>query len=115
MSHALSLRHPARTAVAASRVALVALFALGALGAFGTLFSLAACGSGRPAEGPHGGAGDDDELPDPKAPSDLPDDPARSLDDGDRPLVDPAKEIAPPAGRAPAAGPATSGSARPRR
>jgi hypothetical protein len=73
--------------------------------------ALLACGGGRPADAPHA-AGEEDELPDPKAPNDLPDDPGRPSDDGDRPLVDPAKEIAPPAGTA---RPSPSGSARPPR
>jgi hypothetical protein len=90
---------------------LVAL-ALAAPLAVGTAGALGGCGGGRPADAPRGGAGDEDDLPDPKAPNDLPDDPARPLDDGDRPLVDPAKEITPPAGRAPAAPPSASGSAR---
>jgi hypothetical protein len=51
-----------------------------------------ACGAGRPAPSGHG---DDDELPEPMAPTDLPDDPGKPFEEGDRPLVDPAREMAP--------------------
>lgn len=66
-----------------------------------TLLPLA-CGGPPPAHGP---PGDDDELPEPQAPTDLPDDPGKPFDEADRPLVDPAREVAP----------AGSGSARPKR
>jgi hypothetical protein len=59
-----------------------------------------ACGSPRSASAPH----DDDELPDPKPPTDLPDDPGKPFEEGDRPLVDPAREMAPaPRSSAPSA------------
>ncbi len=69
----------------------VRLFAV-ALAAFSTASS---CGGSPPARSAAGGA-DEAELPDPVAPTDLPDD-LGPPPEGDAPLVDPAKEIGRPA------------------
>ena len=63
--------------------------------ALAAISTASSCGGAPPARSAAGGA-DEVELPDPVAPTDLPDDPGQ-LPEGDAPLVDPAKEIGRPA------------------